>query len=46
MNGPLVWMCCDKTSDIRINQLHESRVRTGYYDNVSIYEKLLEKMTL
>ena len=40
---PLVWMCCDKTSDNRINHLHERALRTVYNDNVSIFEKLLEK---
>ena len=34
---------CDKTSDNRINQLHESALRTVYNDNVSTSEKLLEK---
>ena len=40
---PLVWMCCDKTSDNRINHLHERALRTVYNDNVSPFEKLLEK---
>ena len=40
---PLVWMCCDKTSDNRINHLHERALRTVYNDNVSTFEKLLEK---
>ena len=39
----LVWMCCDKTSDNRINHLHERALRSVYDDNVSIFEKLLEK---
>ena len=39
---PLVWTCCDKTSDNRINHLYE-RARTVYNDNVSTFEKLLEK---
>ena len=38
---PLVWMCCDKTSDNRINHLHERALRTVYNDNVSTFEKLL-----
>ena len=25
--SPLVWMCCDKTSDNRINHLHERALR-------------------
>ena len=40
---PLVWMCCDKTSDNRINHLHERALRTVYNDNLSTFEKLLEK---
>ena len=40
---PLVWMCCDKTSDNRINHLHERALRTVYNDNVSTFGKLLEK---
>ena len=42
-NCPLVWMCCDKTSDNRINHLHERALRTVYNDNVSTFKKLLEK---
>ena len=37
---PLVWMCCDKTSDNRINHLHERALRTVYNNNVSTFEKL------
>ena len=40
---PLVSMCCDKTSDNRINNFHERTLRTVYNDNVSTFEKLLEK---
>ena len=36
-------MCCDKTSDNRINHLHERVLRTVYNDNMSTFEKLLEK---
>ena len=39
----LVWMCCDKTSDNRINQLYEDALRAVYSDNVSTFEKLLDK---
>ena len=39
----LVWMCCHKTSDNRINHLHQRALRTVYNDNVSTFEKLLEK---
>ena len=38
---PLVWTCCDKTFDNRINHLHERALRTVYNDNVSTFEKLL-----
>ena len=34
---------CDKTSDNRINHLHKRGLRTVYNDNVSIFEKVLEK---
>ena len=40
---PLVWISCDKTSNNRINHLHERALRTVYNDNVSTFEKLLEK---
>ena len=40
---PLVWMCCDKTSDNRINYLQERGLGTIYNDNVSTFGKLLEK---
>ena len=40
---PLVWICYDKTSDNRINHLHERAFRTVYNGNVSTFEKLLEK---
>ena len=40
---PLAWMCCDKTSDNRINHLHERALRTVYNHNVLTFEKLLEK---
>ena len=36
-------MCCDKTSDNRINHLHERALRTVYNDNVSTFKKLLQK---
>ena len=41
--SPLVWMSCDKTSDNRINHLHERALSTVYNENVSTFEKLLEK---
>ena len=33
----------NKTSDNRINHLHERAIRAVYNDNVSIFEKRLEK---
>ena len=36
-------MCCDKTSEICINHLHKRALRKVYNDNVSTFEKLLEK---
>ena len=36
-------MWCDKISDNRINHLHERAHRTVYNDNVSTFEKILEK---
>ena len=40
---PLVWTWSDKISDNRINYLHERALSTVYNDNVSTFEKLLEK---
>ena len=40
---PLARMYCDKTSDNRINYLHERALRTVYNGNVSTFEKLLGK---
>ena len=34
---------CDKTSDNRINHLHERALRMVYNDNVSIFEKTYRK---
>ena len=36
-------MCCDITSDTRMNHLHDRALRTVYIDNVSTFEKLLVK---
>ena len=36
-------MSCDKTSDNRINHLHERVLRTVYNGKVSTLEKILEK---
>ena len=40
---PLVWICCEKTFNNRINHLHKRARRTAYNDNVSTFEKLPEK---
>ena len=40
---PLVWMCCDRTSDKRMNLLQERGHRMVYNDMVSTFETLLEK---
>ena len=40
---PLVWMCCDKTSDNHINHLYKCSLRIVYNDKVSTFEKLVEK---
>ena len=40
---PLVRMCCDKTSDNRINHLHERALRKVCNDNISTFQKPLEK---
>ena len=40
---PLVWMCREKTSYDRMYHLHERALRTVYNDDVSTFEKLLEK---
>ena len=41
--SPLIWTCCDKASNNRINHLHERALRAVYKDNVPTFEKLLEK---
>ena len=43
MNLSLHTVCCDKTSDNPINHLHKQAIRTVYNDNVSAFEKRLEK---
>ena len=41
--SPLVWMCCDKTSDNRINHLYKRALTTAYNDNELLFEKFLER---
>ena len=38
-------MCCDKTSNNRINHLHERALRMVCNDNISTFGKLLEKIS-
>ena len=37
---PLVWLCCNRNCDNRINHLHESALRIVDNDNVSSFEDL------
>ena len=39
----LVWMCCDKKLDNRVNHLHQRALSSVYNDNVLTFQKLLEK---
>ena len=40
---PLVWMCCNRSSNNRINHLHERALGIVYNDNVSSFEDLLQR---
>ena len=40
---PLVWMRCDKTYDNHLNHLHKPVLMTVKNDNLSTFEKVLEK---
>ena len=40
---PLIWMFCQRSSNIRINHLHERALRIVYKDNESTFEDLLKK---
>ena len=40
---PLVWMFCSRSSNNRINHLHERAIRIVYNDNSSTFEGLLVK---
>ena len=39
----LVWMCCNRSCNNRINHLHERAIRIAYNDNVSPFEDLLQR---
>ena len=43
---PLIWMFCQRSSNIRINHLHERALRIVYKDNESTFEDLLKKKKL
>ena len=40
---PLIWMCCDRSLNNKIDQLHERSLRTVYSDKTSDFSELLEK---
>ena len=40
---PLVWMCCNRNFNNRINHLYERALRIVYNDNVSSFEDLLQR---
>ena len=40
---PIVWTCCDETSNNYTNQLQKRALRMVYNQNVTIFKKLLEK---
>ena len=43
---PLIWMFCQRSSNTRINHLHERALRIVYNNNESIFEDLLKKIIL
>ena len=40
---PLVWMCCNRSCNNRINHLHDTALRIVYNDNVSSFQDLLKR---
>ena len=40
---PLIWMFCQRSSNTRINHLHERALRIVYNDNESTFEDILKK---
>ena len=40
---PLIWMFCQRSSNTRINHLHERALRIVYNDNESTFRDLLKK---
>ena len=43
---PLVWMCCNRSLNTKINRLHERCLRIVYNDKKSNFNELLVKVTL
>ena len=40
---PLVWMCCNRSLNTKINRLHEGCLRIVYNDKKSYFNELLVK---
>ena len=40
---PLVWMCCNRNCNNRINHLRERALKIAYNDNVSSFEDLSKR---
>ena len=41
--APLIWICCNRSFNNEIDQLHERCVQTVYSDKSSDFSELLEK---
>ena len=41
--NPLIWMCCNRSLNNKIDQLHELSLRTVYSNKASDISELLEK---
>ena len=39
----LLWMCCNRSCNNRINHLHERALRILYNDSVSLFEDLIQR---
>ena len=40
---PLIWMCCNRSLNSKIDRLHELSLRIAYNDKTSDFSELLEK---
>ena len=40
---PLIWMCCNRSLNSKIDRLHERSLRIVYSDKTSDFSELLEK---